>query len=748
MNISILWQDSDTLRKKATCCHSERSEESASRHAAGTKQIPRANGALGMTCWADSRLAAGAAYFVALAVLVLSLFLPAAFGRTTEAAHSSGWVVIGVEEYRALHAKAYPSDREPELAPPVEATMTRVDYDLRINGELATGQATLTIDVLKEGWVRVPVPAGLLVREARLDGKLVSLVAGGAGRSPGQLSALLSHTGRSTLLLKIALPVASSTGQESVTLPSTPSGVTRASVQLPRQGVDIHLNGGLLLDTSETGAESKWTAYAHGNEPLTFLWKRKTEDHRYTQALRMKGGLTELVGLGEDATSVTAEVRVEVTQGVAREVKLQLPENVTVNQVSGAMVADWESKAGELKVTFLEPVEGSASFVLTGEARSPRDGQIGIPLLRLLDSEKETGGVAVEVLGAGEIKEIQKEGLENADATDLGELVANRQSPSLAAFRFRAGEAKAKRALNVNIARYTPQAVLMANVEEARYDVLLTSEGKVLVEARYAVRNNQRNFLKITLPQGATLWSAALGDTPVRPGQAPDGSLLLPLEKGRSGEEAPAFEVDVVYFSRGTPWNDKGQVKMALPALDLPISRTGLRVYHPPLFRLTAEPGTFRVENYTEPESPVLSTEYVRGIGAGEGGGVGSGSGAGIGAGAGGSFSAGTAVNGAPLNGRAFTESLGLAPGTPAPSSGSVSTLQQMGRVSTIDTKQALVDEYRTKTFGSKVTGILPIRVSFPGFGPTIYLVSELTSENQSPTAELSYQKEKKGGAR
>jgi hypothetical protein len=40
-----------------------------------------------------------------------------------------------------------------------------------------------------------------------------------------------------------------------------------------------------------------------------------------------------------------------------------------VNQVSGALVADWEMKDGELAVTFLEPVEHSARFVINGEAR-------------------------------------------------------------------------------------------------------------------------------------------------------------------------------------------------------------------------------------------------------------------------------------------------------------------------------------------------------------------------------------------
>src|SRR6202049_4659969 len=169
-----------------------------------------------------------------------------------EPSHIAGWVVIPVDEYRVLRAKAYPVEHDPE-PPPLDATLTRVDYDLHIVGDLAAGRVTLTVDVLKDGWVRVPVPAGLLVREARLDGKLVSLVPGASGKAGSQLSALLSHSGRAVLLLDIAIPVASSTGEESITLPSTASGVTRASVQLPRQGVDVRLMGGLLSEKSESG---------------------------------------------------------------------------------------------------------------------------------------------------------------------------------------------------------------------------------------------------------------------------------------------------------------------------------------------------------------------------------------------------------------------------------------------------------------------------------------------------------------
>src|SRR2546430_17565957 len=87
-----------------------------------------------------------------------------------------------------------------------------------------------------------------------------------------------------------------------------------------------------------------------------------------------------------------------------------------------------------------------------------------------------------------------------------------------------------------------------------------------------------------------------------------DGGVLLPLEKARAGEDAPAFAVEVVYLSRESPWTEKGQVKAPLPALDLPVSRTGLVIFYPPLFKVTPQQGSFHAEGYEEPTSSVLST--------------------------------------------------------------------------------------------------------------------------------------------
>src|SRR5262249_21754356 len=127
-----------------------------------------------------------------------------------------------------------------------------------------------------------------------------------------------------------------------------------------------------------------------------------------------------------------------------------------------------------------------------------------------------------------------------------------------------------------------------------------------LVEARYAVRNNQRSFLKARLPAGSTVWSAEIGGRPVRPGVAEQNAILLPLEKGRGGEEAPAFVVTLVYMQRVDPWKERNRTRLELRALDLPVSRTGVALHYSPRFRLEPQPGAFRVDDDPGPLSAAL----------------------------------------------------------------------------------------------------------------------------------------------
>jgi hypothetical protein len=251
-------------------------------------------------------------------------------------------------------------------------------------------------------------------------------------------------------------------------------------------------------------------------------------------------------------------------------------------------------------------------------------------------------------------------------------------------FRFRPLMGSDPRLLTVTVIRYTPQAVLVANVEEARYRVLASEDGRLLVEARYAVRNNQRSFLKVIMPAGSTLWSADVAGRPIRPGVAERDAVLLPLEKGRAGEEAPTFVVQLVYLQAIDSWQDKGRARLELAAIDLPVSRTGLELHYSPRFRVDLQPGAFRLE-----DDPGPFAEALRNL-----------------------------------------SSPPVATGKAAEQRGAAGL-------------QALVDRFRAESGGRTVAGALPVHVSFPIFGRSLFVASELTAEAQAPSLELGFKRTK-----
>jgi hypothetical protein len=611
-----------------------------------------------------------------------ALLLAGATGPSAPPA--DGWVVLPVDEYRALREKAFPREPEPD-PPPTDATLSRVDYDLRLDGDGAHGEARLTIDVLKDGWVKVAIPSGLLVREARLGGRPVSLIdVDGKGAE-----VLLSRAGRSVLVLEVAVPVAAAAGTETLRLPPAPSAIVRADLVLARRGVEVAATGGFLAERAASPEGTRVVAHGRGGEALVLSWHRRRDDRRVSLPLRLRGSVTQWVGLGEEGAQLSALVELEVVQGSAASVSLALPDGVAVNRASGALVAEWEARPGALEVSFLEPLSASSSILIAGEAKVPREGAAGIPLLRLTQAEREGGGVAVEVLGAGEVLRTEAKGLDAADASELGGPVAGRDSPSLTAFRFRPQPGGAPRALVVTTARYAPEAILVAAADEARYRALLTEDGKALVEARYAVRNNQRSFLAVTLPGTATLWSASVAGRPVKPGRSAEGTLLLPLDRGRGGEEARPFAVELTYLDRTPAWAGRGRATLRLPALDVPVARSGLELRHPPRYAARAEPGLFRAEPFEAPASPVL-----RGRGA-------------------------------------------RAPEDQAAPSKDELTPEARG----------LLEGFR-KEREKRRAGILPVAVVFPDFGPVSYLASELAAEGQAPEVTLAYRRTGKGGVR
>jgi hypothetical protein len=601
---------------------------------------------------------------------MLAAVVSAAGAQPAPSRPADGWVVLSIDEYRALRDKAFPPAR-PTPPPAVAASVGRIDYELSVDGQAATGQVRVTADVFKDDWVFVPIPPGLRVKQATLDGKAVAIVnERDKDRAP---SILIARAGRHVVQLDVGMPVASKSGTESLAFPVSPAPVQRVSVSIRGADAALTASGGLVEQRVPAAATTKFLVCGRANEPLLLSWGRRVPIAPASRPSRFRGSVTALVGLAEDSAQVSAQVRLNVLDGIVERAALRLPSAFVVGQVTGPLVGDWEQRSdGTLAVTLVEPSDHDTEFTVTGEARTARDGRIAVPLVRLAGAEVESGGVAVEVLGAGEITAHAGRGLDAADAADLSEFIAARRSPALVAFRYKAQAPAAERALEVTVARYTPQAVLLANVDEARYRALVGEDGKALVEARLAVRNSQRSFLGVTLPADAVVWTAFVDDRPVRPGRTADGALLLPILRDR-GRPSGGSVVRLTYLTRSAPWPEQGPATLDLPALDLPSSRTGLVVHLPPRFKVTVEAGPLREQPYEEPASELLRADRAP---------------------------------------------------RPAPAPPAAARADKA--------KDDLASLYQRAAGGRVTTGALPVDIPFPEFGPLRFLAAELTSEGKT----------------
>ena len=529
---------------------------------------------------------------VVLAAVVVSAFCGATGLIAQTATSAEGWVVLPVEEYRALRERAIPP-APPPPAPPVDATLTRVDYDLRVDSDSVSGRALLTIDVLRDRLD--PRPDSRRPDGARCAGSTAS-----RSRS--------SKARRRTCCWRApAAPCSRSTSSSRSRRRRARNRSrfrrrrrrSRASRSCCRRAASISRStGGFIAERAETAGESRWTAFGRPNQPLTLSWKRKVDDRRAELPLRVRARADErrrarrrrLPDRRGGARRSAAGARARGHAGAAGGARGQSGE-----RRDGRRLGRSPAACCACGCSSRPPPRSRSSCRATcarrARARSP------CRCVRMPSAERESGGVAVDVVGAGEIAGRQARGLEPADPSELGDVVAGRESPSMIAFRLKPLAGSEPRSLAVTVVRYTPQAVLVANIEEARYRALASEDGRLLVEARYAVRNNQRSFLKVTMPAGSTVWSAEVGGPSDPAGRWRRATRCC----CRSKRDAPATRrrpssSSSCTCSGSTRGSDKGRARIDLPALDLPVSRTGLELHYSPRFRVEPQPGAFRVE--------------------------------------------------------------------------------------------------------------------------------------------------------
>jgi hypothetical protein len=151
---------------------------------------------------------------------------------------------------------------------------------------------------------------------------------------------------------------------------------------------------------------------------------------------------------------------------------------------------------------------------------------------------------------------------------------------------------------------------------------LITSEGRALTEVILTVQNRAQPFLKVSLPQGATMVSVDVAGQPAKPVLGTDGTRVPLLRPGFRPNGS--YSVSFVYLHAGTPFDKKGDIDMTLPRMDMPVGIVEWEVFAPERYSMKAIGGNAIDIKRLRTDS--LDTTFERvGVEGGVPGGVGGG---------------------------------------------------------------------------------------------------------------------------
>jgi hypothetical protein len=457
-------------------------------------------------------------------------------------------VMVPYKEFLELWKLKYGPKTEPGK-PPVPFVVESATYEGRVQEGVASFKATLEIEVLDEGWQRVPLGfSKVAFEEVTVDGTAGVLSPAGQG-----YELLLKGATRHKVEARFVAGIAR--GKEFATcafdLPSVP--LHKLSFRVPGKGTEIKLEPARAMTTTNEGDETVLLAFL-GQEPnVQLTWRYQPEEVQKEPPLLFATDLVAMT-VEERVLRGLATFDLQVLRTPASTFRVRIPAGVQVLEVSGANLKTWnfaDEARTLLDVTLHTPATGAYQMGVVFETPFEVPGPLPLPVLRLEGAARERGFLRVKgAEGVG----LRPAALENAfqiDVTALPDLL--KVNERALGFRFPAlpyavtltTERIAPRVsvttrarLEVERRRIKLNEILYYNVERAgvfslRLDapegLVLTQVGdEQLVDTRTDTVENGRRTVTLEL-RGRRLGAFALAVTGEAPLDLAQGKLDVPL---------------------------------------------------------------------------------------------------------------------------------------------------------------------------------------------------------------------------
>lgn len=297
-----------------------------------------------------------------------------------------------------------------------------------------------------------------------------------------------------------------------------------------------------------------------------------------TAAAKLYADTQSLMSLADESVDLFTVVNLTILYAPQKRFRVALPEGyeLVTADGEGAFQYTVETVDGVRVITGETSYGIRQSYEISLRLKRPlAAGETSVPLAipRMLDVERDSGYVAIEVPGKLAITEVKPEGAARFTPLDVRELPAtlieSSVTPIVRAFQYSDAASRGV----IGIARYPTKPVEGDSIDALKVHTVATEDGSRLTELSVSLRNAHRQYLTVGVPASATVRSATVEGEPVKPSRDAQGKLLLPLVRSRQeGEGLRPISVQLVYQEQAGSFSIVGRAHLDLPAVELPIA--------------------------------------------------------------------------------------------------------------------------------------------------------------------------------
>ncbi|OGX40723.1 MAG: hypothetical protein A3C53_03900 [Omnitrophica WOR_2 bacterium RIFCSPHIGHO2_02_FULL_68_15] len=468
---------------------------------------------------------------------------------------------------------------------PVSAWMIEsADYHGEIAGQIVRLEARYTIRLIQDGWVQIPLGIeGATITDVQLEKK-----SGEAHLVPqgGAYTLAASRKGVYKIRVSFSTRLTQDSQSEGVAFRIPQATFSTMTLTVPRKEVTLRPADQLYVDVRPAGPEGgvRLTARLGAGEHVDLRWA--TEPAAPVKLIPLipvvYGEVKTLVTLEDQLALLTSLIDYRIAQGETKAFQIQVPSSLTISRIRGANIEDWHlTETGQdklLTVTLATPLK-DVTYRLIVEAEATRDtkaSSFSVPALQLLGVKQERGYLAVGRTGNIEVSPESSTGVTRIDVRELPEAFASvSATPAVLGFRYQ----QHPYTMVLSVIRHQDHPVLSAIVEHAHLATVFSRQGEAISRAAYIVKANKQQFLQVTLPEQATLWSCIVAGESVKPVEGTGGALLVPLPG--SYDSSQPVPVELVYFEHRPTFTGVGTLRLEGPSLDAPVTIANWTLYMP-----------------------------------------------------------------------------------------------------------------------------------------------------------------------